>query len=49
VITIVVNKEFLYSFRDALKIDSYFRKISKKIEKQVKDITKNFEDLNIVY
>jgi len=49
VITIVVNKEFLHSFRDALKIDSYFRKIYKKIEKQMKDIAKNFKNLNIVY
>ncbi len=49
IITIVVNKEFLYSLRDALKINSSFRKIYKKIEKQVKDIIKNFKNLNIVY
>ncbi len=49
VITIVVNKEFFHSFRDALKIDSHFRKIYKKIEKQVKNIAKNFKNLNIVY
>jgi len=33
VITIVINKEFLYSFLNALKINSYFRKIYKKIKK----------------
>jgi len=33
VITIVINKEFLYSFCDTFKIDSYFRKIYKKIKK----------------
>ena len=49
VITIVVNKEFLHSLRDALKIDSHFRKIYKKIENQMKDIAKNFKNLNIVY
>ncbi len=49
VITIVVNKEFLHSLRDALKIDLHFRKIYEKIEKQVKDIAKNFENPSIVY
>ncbi len=49
VITIVVNEEFLHSLCDALKIDLHFRKIYKKIKKQVKDIAKNFESLNIIY
>ncbi len=49
IIIIVVNKEFLYNFRDVLKIDFYFRKIYKKIEKQIKDIAKNFKNLNIIY
>jgi len=48
-ITIVVNEEFLHSLCDALKIDLYFQKIYKKIKKQVKDIAKNFKNLNIVY
>lgn len=49
VVIIAIDKEFLHDFRDALKIDSYFRKVYKKLEKQVKNITKNFERSNIVY
>jgi len=49
IITIAINKKSLYSLRNTLKIDFYFRKIYKKIEKQVKDIAKNFKSLNIVY
>jgi len=48
-ITIAINEEFLHSLRDALKIDLHFRKIYKKIKKQVKDIAKKFENLNIIY
>ncbi len=48
-IIIIVNEEFFHNLRDALKIDSYFQKIYKKIKKQIKDIAKNFKKLNIIY
>jgi len=49
IITITINKKILYSFCNTLKVNLYFRKIYKKIEKQIQNTAENLKNLKIIY